>query len=428
MNKTVLVIGSGGREHALAWKLSQSPRVARVICAPGNDGFPAEWERWKVALSQGNLAFQALAAKALEEKVDLVVVGPDNALADGIVDVFEAHGVKIFGPSRAAARIEASKGFAKEVMQAAGVPTARYQRVKSAEEAKQFLESVPWNRGWVIKADGLALGKGVRVCESLPEALEASRTLIQVSGELVIEERLFGEELSWLAFCDGEHCALLEPARDHKRLKDGDQGPNTGGMGAFSPVPHLPGGAELAHRVRSQVFIPTLREMKRRGTPFRGVLYAGLMVNPEGFWVIEFNARFGDPETQVLLPRMSDDLYLWCDAVAHGDISTLPPDVGFSAGSAVVVVGAAAGYPDSPEKGQKISGGLAGGLEQPAGFWAGVEKKDGQLVTAGGRVFGALGMGGALETARREAYKHLSEVSFQGMQFRSDIAKSGASI
>lgn len=418
----VLVIGSGGREHALAWKLSKSPRVSRVIVAPGNDGMDA-WMRWPVDFSKGpseNLSeFERLADRAIAEKVSLVVVGPDNPLADGIVDVLTAKGVPCFGPTAGAAQIEASKAFAKEVMEAAGVPTARCSIVQSVEEARSFLEAADWSSGWVLKADGLALGKGVFVCSTLEQAFEALRTSESLrKGRIVIEERLQGEEISWMAFCDGKQCALLEPARDHKRLLDHDHGPNTGGMGAFSPVPGVPD--EWYERVRKEVFVPTLQEMEKRGVPFRGLLYAGLMVDVKNnrFWVLEFNARFGDPETQVLLPRMADDLYLWCNAVARHNLADLSSRVRFVKETAVTVVAAARGYPDSPEKGDPIEG-LK--VMPPQCFYAGVAKRAGRWVTHGGRVLATVGMGSDLSEARRDAYEKLRSISFKGMQYRTDI-------
>lgn len=434
--QTVLVIGSGGREHALAWKLARSPQVARIIVAPGNEGMPTEWERWKTDLSQGKPEFERLASRALEAGVALTVVGPDNPLADGMVDVFDARGLLVFGPTAAAARIEASKAFAKEVMQAAGVPTAKSFIVPTRDEARKLLKSLPWegaggSAGWVVKFDGLALGKGVIVCGDAETALAGLAQLPE--GRYVIEERLAGEEISWLAFCDGERCALLEPARDHKRLMDGDRGPNTGGMGAFSPVPGIP--AAWADRVRNEVFLPTLREMKKRGTPFFGLLYAGLMVDVvrDRFWVLEFNARFGDPETQALMLRMEGDLFDWCLASAKRDLSGLPPQVPFRRETAVAVVAAAKGYPDAPVKGALISGpdSLLRAFGAPVSgdpeyFCAGVSRDGEGLKTAGGRVFAALGLGPDLGAARRQAYDRLFKVRFEGLQARADIGNSAA--
>jgi phosphoribosylamine--glycine ligase len=421
MKKTVLVVGSGGREHALAWKLSQSSKVSRLIIVPGNDGMSSQWERWNLPIAT-RADFAALAERARAEKVDLAVIGPDNQLADGIVDVLEDSGVLCFGPRAAAAQIEASKAFAKDIMRAAGVPTARFEVFESAPAAHEFLKTVEWGSGWVIKADGLAFGKGVSVCETREEALrafEAIQALGSSAKKLVIEERLQGEEISWFAFCDDEDCALLEPARDHKRIFDHNQGPNTGGMGAFSPVPGVPAG--FAERVKYEVFLPTLAEMKRRGVPFKGVLFAGLMVDfaRNQLSVLEFNCRFGDPETQVVLVRMDDDLYDWCEAVAKGELSKRDGDVKFSPESAVVVIAAARGYPEKPEKGAAIQG---HSLTAPKYFCAGVAKYAGdRLVTSGGRVFGAMGTGPSLRDARDQAYQRIRQVQFDGMHFRTDI-------
>ncbi|MEK6706847.1 MAG: phosphoribosylamine--glycine ligase [Bdellovibrionota bacterium] len=426
---TVLIIGSGGREHALAWKLAQSPKVSALIMAPGNDGWVGLGKpvtRWQINDFSSKESLGQLAAKARAAGVDLAVIGPDDPLADGIVDIFSRYGILSFGPTAAAAKIESSKAFAKDVMKAAGVPTAKHYVAHCYEDAYKLLRELPWDKdgGWVIKADGLALGKGVCVCATAEEALLAVEMLSSMFGSeepFVIEERLYGEELSWMAFCDGERCALLEPARDYKRLLDGDKGPNTGGMGAFSPVPWIP--ESYAERVRRDIFIPTLKEMKKRGAPFRGLLYAGLMVDLKNdkIWVLEFNARFGDPETQVLMARLSDDLFVWCDAVARGDISGLPKGAKFSPESAVVVIAASKGYPGSPKKGERVNYSAAGDITAPDYFMAGVRTDKNLLITHGGRVLGAMGVGASLEAASKIAYGHLSKVSFKDMHFRTDI-------
>ena len=431
----VLLVGSGGREHALLWKLLKSPRCSEVILAPGGEGM--EWgitsgkkiERWDFPKSPAE--YPAFARRAKEAKVDLAVIGPDNPLADGIVDELEDAGVLAFGPRRAAAQLEASKAFAKDVMTKAGVPTAEFQVFTERADAEKFVASAPWppkGSGWVIKADGLAFGKGVVVCDTRTEAEKAVAELFPISGKILIEQRLSGREVSWMAFCDGDTCSLLEPARDFKRIRDGDEGPNTGGMGAFSPIPEArdPFWAET---IREKVFLPVLREMKRRGTPFRGLLYAGLMIDFDSsrFWVIEFNSRFGDPEAQVLLSRMSDDLVEWCEASAKGKLSTKPKLVPFKREAAVIVVGAAAGYPDRPEKGARIEGWRIGLGVSPEStsrvFCAGVSKKSGEeWLTSGGRVLGFVGMGRNLREARDAAYALSRDVHFPGMQVRKDIA------
>ena len=414
---TVLVIGSGGREHALAWKLAQSALVSKVIVAPGNDGMPAEWDRWQDA---PDLSYDELASRAEVAGVTLAVIGPDQALAAGIVDVFTDYDIAVFGPSQKAARLEASKSFAKEVMSSAGVSTPRYHLVRSVGEATSFFEMVGEQGGWVVKADGLALGKGVHVSSSIPDALQAVERMLKISDQVLLEEKVSGEEISWLAFCDGEHAVLLDPARDYKRIGTGDTGPNTGGMGAFSPVPGVPSG--FSERLRKEVFEPVLAEMKKRGAPFRGILYAGLMVDfkSDRYSVLEFNARFGDPETQALLPRMSGDLFEWCMACANSDLSKMPKAVSFSGERSVFVVAASAGYPEKPEVGSEITGEIA----DPVFFTAGVKRNGrGRLETSGGRVFGALGMAPDFASARKQAYARLAGASFSGMQFRTDIAE-----
>ncbi len=422
MGAKVVVVGAGAREHALAWKLSRSPHVAHVFVAPGNAGMPVCFERWDLG------SFEAFAKRCVVEHIDLVVIGPDNPLAEGITDILESHGLLVFGPSRKAAQIEASKSFAKDVMEAARVPTARFKVCDSAADAKKVIENESWPNGLVVKADGLAFGKGVHVCDNEEQALKAVAELAPHSPRLLIEERLAGEEVSWMAFCSGVDCSLLEPARDFKRLLDQDEGPNTGGMGALSPVPGVP--AHWAERMQREVFEPTLRELQKRGCEFKGLLYAGLMVDfaQDRYWVLEFNARFGDPEAQVLLPRMKGDLYEWCRASAKGELAGWPRIVPFSEESAVTIVAAAPGYPQAPQSGILIEGFAAKSREDtmsavPPLFSAAVKKDGDGFVSAGGRVFSVLGMGPSLKVAREKAYAHFSDLSFKGMQLRRDIGE-----
>lgn len=419
----VLVLGAGAREHALAWKLKQAPGLGRLIVAPGNAGMIAalNCEAWE--FDQKPTSFGALVARARAEGIGLVVVGPDQLLADGISDAFQAAGIPCFGPTQAAAQIESSKAFCKDVMTAAGVPTARYFVATTLHEAEAILAREAWGSGWVIKADGLALGKGVVVARDVTEAREAAERLLKVSGKIVIEERLVGEELSWMALSDGERVALLEPARDYKRIFEGDRGPNTGGMGAISPVPGVGSARESAglfSRVENEVFLPVLAEMKRRGCEFRGLLYAGLMWNPVGgrLSVLEFNARFGDPETQALLPRIQADLLELMRNAAAGQLTTSRVD--FGPEKSCYVVAAAEGYPETPRTGDALPG-LERECKSGRVFCAGVKASGGGFVTSGGRVFGALGMGLASESARAEALSRVEELRFRGMQIRRDI-------
>lgn len=423
----VLLVGSGAREHALAWKLSQSKRLSELFVSPGGDAWDPSWKRLSVAGSVSDPGYyDRLAAEASREGIDFLVVGPDNALSDGIVDSFRKKKIPAFGPTRSAARIESSKIFSKQVMKAAGIPTAAFRGFSRARDALKFLDSKPvqaWS-GWVVKADGLALGKGVHVCRRLEDARVAVEKLISVSGKILIEEFLEGEEVSWLAICDGKKAALFESARDYKRVGDGNRGGNTGGMGCYSPVPGF--GEDWRKRLEKEVFLPVLRQMKKKGAPFTGVLYAGLMVDRKSgrYWVLEFNARFGDPEAEVLIPRMQGDLLevLWAAVGAKSRklrTGKLPSRIAMKKDSAVYVVLAAQGYPDDPRKGDRIT--LPSGFQTPDYFLAGVKKSGGDWVTSGGRVMGALGMAKTLPSAQQKAYELASKVLFSGRQFRSDI-------
>ncbi|MBS1969648.1 MAG: phosphoribosylamine--glycine ligase [Bdellovibrionales bacterium] len=422
----VLVLGSGGREHAMAWKLLQSPKIKTLVMCPENTAaleqmrqqYKKDITGWNDSV-KGADSLLALAKKAKSQKIDLVVVGPDNVLADGAVDIFQKEGLAIFGPTQAAARLESSKIFSKQVMKAAKVPTADSYEVHSVADAEKLVKDLNWVRKqWVLKADGLALGKGVEICETREQALTALARLQQYSHSFVIEERLRGKEISWLAFCDGDSCSLLAPARDYKTLTEDPLSPNTGGMGAVCPVPL--DDPKLGDKIRDLVFIPTLREMKKRGTPYKGILYAGLMVDGEDIWVLEFNSRFGDPEAQVLLPLIQDDLLEWCLASVEGRLSQKPRVVPMFDEYAVYVVAASAGYPGVVRNGDAIQG-LDKWMKTHSGFFAGVRKDEAQWRTSGGRVLGALGFGNTIAEARAKAFERLEQVQFDGMQVRKDV-------
>jgi phosphoribosylamine--glycine ligase len=416
----VLVVGSGGREHALAWKIAQSPLVRDLFAAPGNPGM--EGLATLVPLKADDVA--GLTRWAKENAIDLVVVGPEAPLCLGLVDRLTEAGVLAFGPVAAAARLEGSKAFAKEVMAAARVPTAAY------EVFTEVAPALAWARRWdgrvVVKADGLAAGKGVAVCGDLAEVEQALRAALveRVHGEagarVVLEERMEGPEASCICLTDGERVRLLAAAQDHKRIFDGDRGPNTGGMGAFSPTPNVT--AELEAQVERDIALPVLRELARRGSPFRGALYAGLMLTRTGPRVVEFNARFGDPETQPTLLRLRSDLVPALVAAAKGDLSGVSLE--FDRRAAVGVVLAVEGYPGEPKKGDAIAG-----LERPLDdgvqvFHAGTARApDGRVVTAGGRVLAVCALGDGLDGAAARAYAALGRISFRGMQYRKDIGQ-----
>jgi phosphoribosylamine---glycine ligase len=416
----VLVVGSGGREHALAWKISKSPLVSQVLAAPGNPGIGEV--ATLVPLRTDDPA--AVARWSKENGIDLVVVGPEVPLVAGLVDRLGEAGVLAFGPSAAAAEIEGSKAFAKDVMRAAGIPTAAYETFDALAPALAWAR----DRGGrvAVKADGLAAGKGVVVCGDAAEAEAALRSMLvdRVHGgagaRVVVEERLEGPEASLICFTDGERVRLLPAAQDHKRVFDGDRGPNTGGMGAFSPTPNVTPEVEAA--VERDVLLPAIRELARRGRPFRGALYAGLMLTKAGPRVIEFNARLGDPETQPILMRLAGDVVPALVASARGDLSgvTLPADPR----AAVGIVLAAERYPADPAKGDVIEG-LEGPFEEDVMvFHAGTARgPDGRVVTSGGRVLTVCALGAGLDGASRRAYAAAARIQFRGMQRRSDIGR-----
>jgi phosphoribosylamine--glycine ligase len=412
----VLLIGSGGREHALAWKIAQSPRLAKLLSVPGNPGTAAVGRNVPFPLSD----VEALVDLAQREHIDLLVVGPDNPLADGIVDAFLAAGIPAFGPTAAAARIESSKAFAKAVMAAAGVPTPATHVFSSPAEAAAFAKAS--GKPWVVKADGLALGKGVVVPDTLAATLDAIAQLAATpaGSVLLLEERLRGPEVSVLVLCDGERIAPLPPARDHKRLGAGDTGPNTGGMGVIAPVDAVT--PELHEQILARCVQPVVRELAARSTPFRGVLYAGIILTDAGPQVLEFNARFGDPEAQALLPLVEGDLLELMYDCAVGCLR--PARLRRRKGYAVCVVLCAAGYPGKPRTGDPISGVEAIDDAQVLVFHAGTAVGPAGLATAGGRVLGVTGLGATLARARARAYEAAERISFAGKQFRDDIGKA----
>ena len=413
----ILLLGSGGREHALAWKMAASPLTGRLFCAAGNAGVAQEAEC--VALDLADHA--AIITFCRANSIDFVVVGPEAPLCAGIVDDLEAAGIKAFGPSRAAAQLEGSKGFTKDLCRSAGIPTADYERFSNAHEAKAYARS----RGApiVVKADGLAAGKGVVVAESLAEAEAAIEMILggelgAAGAELVIEEFLDGEEASFFALCDGETALPLASAQDHKRAFDGDKGPNTGGMGAYSPA--LTIDAAMSARVMAEIVQPTLRAMKGMGAPYKGVLYAGLMITAEGPKLIEYNVRFGDPECQVLMPRLMSDLLPALLASRDGVLKSL--DLRWHAQAALTVVMAAKGYPGPYAKGSVIEGlADAAAVEGVEIFHAGTKQDGSHVVANGGRVLNVSARGKTVSEAQARAYAAIARIRWPEGFFRHDI-------
>jgi phosphoribosylamine---glycine ligase len=409
----VLVVGGGGREHSLVRTLLRSPREPELLCAPGNAGIARDGVEC--------LPDDDLVELARERGVDLVVVGPEAPLVAGLVDDLAAAGVAAFGPTREAARIEGSKAYAKQLMKETGVPTASHVLFRTREEAVEHLACASYPA--VLKADVLAAGKGVIIA---PDEREARAALDVFFGErrfgdteVVLEEFLEGEELSLLALCDGERAVPLAPAQDYKRIFDGDEGPNTGGMGSYSPVPGF--DAARAQELAALVHQPIVDELRRRGTPFHGVLYAGLMIGPSGPKVLEYNARFGDPETQAVLPRLRSDLLELLEASTRlGGLEGVEPE--WSDDWAVTLVLASRGYPESSSKGDVITGVEAAGATGADVFHAGTAERDGELLTAGGRVLAVTALGDGPGGARERAYAAAEEIDFDGRQLRSDIA------
>ena len=402
----VLVVGSGGREHALAWKLAQSPALEHLHAAPGNPGIAKIGECHPIRAEDG----ESLLALARTLPADLVVIGPEAPLVAGVADELRRGGVPVFGPSAGAARIEGSKTFAKDVMRAAGVPLAETMSVARAP--------------CVVKADGLAAGKGVFVCRTQDDLDLALRAVAGLGDQFVIEELLEGEELSLFALVDGARVLPLPESRDYSRVGDGDTGPNTGGMGSYSPVPELD-EAQIAELVGA-VHRPVVEELAARGAPFIGCLYAGLMLTPDGPRVLEFNCRFGDPETQTIVPRIDGDLAQALSAAAMGDLSEV--DLGVTDTAAVTVVLAAEGYPEARDAGSPIEGIEAAEADGALVFHAGTASRDGQLVTSGGRILNVTGLGETLEEARVRAYDACERVSFPGARYRRDIAAKAVNV
>ncbi|WP_064572999.1 phosphoribosylamine--glycine ligase [Cupriavidus gilardii] len=413
----VLVVGSGGREHALAWKLAQSPKVQVVYVAPGNGGTALDKRLQNVPVTDP----AALAEFARQEGVHFTVVGPEAPLAAGIVDVFRAQGLRIFGPSKAAAQLESSKDFAKAFMHRHQIPTAAYQTFADAGEAHAYIDAQ--GAPIVIKADGLAAGKGVVVATTLEEAhaavdmMLADNKLGDAGARVVIEEFLEGEEASFIVMVDGANVLALATSQDHKRLLDGDAGPNTGGMGAYSPAPVVT--PALHARVLREIIMPTVRGMEKDGIPYTGFLYAGLMIDSEGNpKTLEFNCRMGDPETQPIMARLKTDLFDVMEHAVNGRLDAVELD--WDRRTALGVVMAAHGYPDAPRKGDLITG-IPAETDDSVTFHAGTTLADGKLLTAGGRVLCVVGLADTVKAAQRAAYAAAQQIHFDGMQYRSDI-------
>lgn len=420
----ILVIGSGGREHAIIWKLHQSPRVKTIFCVPGNAGI----EQFATLVQLKPTDIKGLLKFAKEKKINLTVVGSEQPLVEGLVDAFEENGLKVFGPSKSAAQLEGSKVFSKDFMRRYHIPTARYRNFTSAEydTAKKYISTI--DPPMVLKADGLAAGKGVIICKSCQEALIAldeivlQKTFGNAGNKIVIEEFLVGEEASIFVLTDGERFVTLSSAQDHKRILDGDLGKNTGGMGAYAPAPVVT--EDIRQHVIRKVIYPTLNGMKQEGFPYRGCLYIGLMITADGIKVLEYNCRFGDPETQVVVPLIDGDLAEIFLSIAEHRLD--PSKVKLHQATAVCVVMASQGYPDKYQSGKQIYGLENNKMEDGIMvFHAGTRKDAGVIVTSGGRVLGvtAIGFNGELNQTIRNAYNAVGKITFDGAYYRSDIGK-----
>lgn len=417
----ILIVGSGGREHAIAWAAARSPKAEKIYCAPGNAGI-AEFAE---CVDIGAMEFDKLAAFAKEKEIDLTIIGMDDPLVGGIVDVFEAEGLRVFGPRKNAAIIEGSKAFSKDLMKKYQIPTAAYESFTDPEKALTYLETA--KMPIVLKADGLALGKGVLICKNLEEAKAGVKTLMldkqfgDAGNEIVIEEFMTGREVSVLAFCDGKTIKCMTSAQDHKRAKDGDQGLNTGGMGTFSPSPFYT--KEVEAFCEEHIYQPTMDAMAAEGRPFTGILFTGLMLTEDGPKVLEYNARFGDPEAQVVLPRMKNDMIEVMEACVDGKLDEV--ELEFEDNAAVCVVLASDGYPESYEKGFEIQG-LETFKEKDDYyvFHAGTKFDGDKIVTNGGRVLGVVAKGDDLKAARANAYAATDWIDFANKYKRNDIGKA----
>ena len=415
----VLVIGSGGREHSLVWKIAQSPLVSKIFCAPGNPGISELAECINITADQTD----QLCKFAVKENIDLTVVGPEAPLVDGIVDIFNKHELKVFGPDKKAAILEDSKVFSKGLLKKHGIPTAEFKCFDDRQQARRYVLSK--EAPIVVKADGLSKGKGVFVCNTNDEALQAIDSIMKykvfgnAGNQVVIEECLIGEEISLLAFTDGRNIVAMECSQDHKTVFDGDEGPNTGGMGAYSPVPLMT--SELYLTVEKEILVPTVHAMNREGRPYKGVIYIGLMITSSGPMVLEYNVRLGDPEAQVILSRMKSDIVPIMLATISGDLDKV--DLEWYPQASVCVVMASDGYPGNYDNGKEITG--LDSLRNQDGisvFHAGTKSSNGKIVTNGGRVLGVVACGEDIADAQKNVYEAVSKVSFEGAHYRRDIA------